>query len=113
LKEGKEIPSAILLDTVDFIMNFIDRCHRHAKEEHGLFAALEATGMPRENSAIGTMLREHEEARKIAGQIRTAVESYINNVSPGTREDLVHHCEAFMSPISTGISSRRTTAVFS
>lgn len=62
LKEGKEIPSAILLDTVDFIMNFIDRCHHHAKEEHGLFAALEATGMPRENSAIGTMLREHEEA---------------------------------------------------
>jgi hypothetical protein len=53
------------------------------------------------------------QARKIAGQIRTAVESYINNVSPGTREDLIHHCEAFMSPISTGISSRRTTAVFS
>jgi hemerythrin-like domain-containing protein len=51
-----------LKDTVDFIMNFIDRCHHHAKEEHGLFGALEATGMPRENSAIGTMLREHEEA---------------------------------------------------
>jgi hemerythrin-like domain-containing protein len=75
----------------------------HAKEEHGLFAALEATGMPRENSAIGTVLREHEEARKIAGQIRTAVKSYINNVSPETREDLLHHCEAFMSLISTGI----------
>jgi hemerythrin-like domain-containing protein len=75
----------------------------HAKEEHGLFAALEATGMPRENSAIGMMLREHEEARKIVGQIRTAVESYINNVSPETREDLVRYCEAFMSLISTCI----------
>jgi hemerythrin-like domain-containing protein len=75
----------------------------HAKEEHGLFAALKATGMPRENGAIGMMLREHGEAREIVGQIRTAVESYINNVSPETREDLVHYCEAFMSLISTGI----------
>jgi hypothetical protein len=39
------------------------------------------------------------QARNIAGQMRTAVESYINNVSPETREDLIHHCEAFMSLI--------------
>lgn len=69
---------AILLDIVDFITSFIDKCH-HSKEEQGLFPALEATGMPRENSAIGTMLREHEEARKIAEQIQHAVESYTNN----------------------------------
>lgn len=68
LKRGKEIPPAILLDTVDFITNFIDSCH-HTKEEHSLFPVLESTGVSSENSIIATMLKEHE-ARKIAEQIK-------------------------------------------
>lgn len=108
LKEEKEVPPAILLDTVDFITNFIDRCH-HAKEEHGLFAALEATGMPKEGTAIGTMLKEHEEARKIAEQIKGAVESYIhNNNSPESRANLIHHCEAYVNHIDRHILKEDT-----
>lgn len=107
LREGKEIPPAILLDTVDFITNFIDRCH-HAKEEQGLFPALEATGMPRENSAIGTMLREHEEARKIAEQIKNAVESHIQNKSEESRSKIIQYCEAYVNHIDRHILKEDT-----
>jgi hemerythrin-like domain-containing protein len=107
LKEGKEIPPAILLDTVDFITNFIDRCH-HTKEEQGLFPALEATGMPRENSAIDTMLREHEEARKIAEQIKNAVESYIQDKSQESRSAVIQHCEAYVNHIDRHILKEDT-----
>ncbi len=107
LKEGKEIPPAILLDTVDFITNFIDRCH-HSKEEHGLFPALEATGMPRENSAIGTMLREHEEARKIAEQIKNAAELYIEDKSEESKSRVVEQCEAYVNHIDRHILKEDT-----
>lgn len=107
LKEGKEIPPAILLDTVDFIKNFIDRCH-HAKEEQGLFLALEATGMPRENSAIGTMLKEHEEARKIAEQIKSSVESYLASKSEQSRSALILHCEEYVNHIDRHILKEDT-----
>lgn len=107
LKEGKEIPPAILLDTVDFITNFIDRCH-HAKEEQGLFPALEATGMPRENSAIGTMLREHEEARKIAEQIKSSVESYLGDKSELSKSALILHCEEYVNHIDRHILKEDT-----
>jgi len=102
LKGGKEIPPAILLDTIDFITNFIDRCH-HAKEERGLFPALEATGMPRENSVIATMLREHEEARKIAEQIKHAVDLYLADRNEQSRSALIQHCQAYVSHIDRHI----------
>lgn len=107
LKEGKEIPPAILLDTVDFITNFIDRCH-HAKEEQGLFPALEATGMPRENSVIGTMLREYEEARKIAEHIKNAVESHIQDKSEESRSKIIQYCEAYVNHIDRHILKEDT-----
>jgi hemerythrin-like domain-containing protein len=107
LKEGMEIPPAILLDTVDFITNFVDRCH-HAKEEQGLFPALEAAGMPRENSAIGTMLKEHEEARKIAEQIKNAVESYIQDKSEESRSKIIQYCEAYVNHIDRHILKEDT-----
>jgi hemerythrin-like domain-containing protein len=107
LKEGKEMPSSILVDTIDFITNFIDRCH-HTKEEHGLFPALEATGMPRENSAIGTMLREHEEARKIADQIKNAVESYLHNKNKESKSMLIQYCEEYVNHIDKHILKEDT-----
>ncbi len=108
LKGGKEIPPAVLLDTVDFITNFIDRCH-HAKEEQGLFPVLESTGMSRENSVIGTMLKEHEEARKIADQIKGAVDSYIaNNKSGQSRSTLIQHCQAYVDHINRHILKEDT-----
>jgi len=107
LKTGKEIPPAILLDTVDFITNFIDRCH-HAKEEQGLFPALEATGMSRENSVIATMLKEHEEARKIAEQIKGAVESYLASKSEQSMSTLIQYCQAYVNHISKHILKEDT-----
>lgn len=107
LKEGKEMPPSILEDTVDFITNFIDRCH-HAKEEQGLFPALESTGMPRENSAIGTMLREHEEAKKIAEQIKDAVESYLNDKNEQSKSKIIQYCEAYVNHIDKHILKEDT-----
>jgi len=107
LKDGREIPPAILLDTVDFITNFIDRCH-HAKEEYGLFPALESTGMSRENSVIGTMLKEHEEARKIAEQIKNAVDSYLASKSEQSRSTLIQHCQAYVNHIDRHILKEDT-----
>lgn len=110
LKEGKEMPPSILEDTVDFITNFIDRCH-HAKEEQGLFPALESTGMPRENSAIGTMLREHEEAGKIAEQIKDAVESVeTENLGTEGRKQYEEKADRLFSSI---LQQRNTSGVFS
>ncbi|MEM4237853.1 MAG: hemerythrin domain-containing protein, partial [Candidatus Nitrosocaldaceae archaeon] len=54
-KDGNDVPIAILNDTVDFVTNFIDRCH-HSKEEDGLFPALNEKGMPREHGPIAVML---------------------------------------------------------
>ena len=56
--------------------------------------------MPRENSAIGAMLREREEARKIAEQIQHAVESYTNSKeNEQSRSILIQSCEAYVSHI--------------
>ncbi len=43
---------------------FADQNH-HAKEETGLFPALERAGVPREGGPIATMLAEHDEGRAL------------------------------------------------
>lgn len=49
-------------ETVDFLQNFVDRCH-HGKEEKHLFPILNAHGMPWDSGPLSVMLREHEEGR--------------------------------------------------
>lgn len=69
---GEGIDPASLAEVVDFFRNFADGCH-HAKEEHILFPALEASGVPREGGAIGAMLREHEIGRALTAGMERAV----------------------------------------
>jgi hemerythrin-like domain-containing protein len=58
LERGEKVDAAHLAQIIDFIRGFADGCH-HAKEEHVLFPALEAAGIPREGGPIGVMLHEH------------------------------------------------------
>ena len=95
LRAGKEVPPAILSDTVDFISNFIDRCH-HAKEEKGLFASLVDAGLPKDVGPVAIMSREHEHARAIADEIKGSAQLFIANPSTENRASLVKHCEEYV-----------------
>ncbi|MCL5025703.1 MAG: hemerythrin domain-containing protein [Chloroflexi bacterium] len=75
LESGKEIPPALLEQSVDFIRNFADACH-HAKEENILFTTMEARGLPRQGGPTGVMLIEHEQGRGFVRGLAEAVSRY-------------------------------------
>jgi hemerythrin-like domain-containing protein len=62
-----------LLQAVDFIRNFADRCH-HAKEEGALFRRLVHKGMPRDGGPIAVMLHDHEQGRAHVAALSAAIE---------------------------------------
>ncbi|GEM_PF-648711 len=104
LKQGKELPPAILVDTVDFITNFIDRCH-HTKEEKGLFASLIEAGLPSDSGPVAVMTREHEQARIIADRIKESAQRFIDNQNDDgdggrakteAKASLIRHCEEYI-----------------
>jgi len=66
IQAGTAVPTAQLLDIIEFLQVFADKCH-HGKEEDILFPALEEGGLPREGGPIGVMLHEHALGR---GHIR-------------------------------------------
>ena len=63
LDTGFEIDAHDLQKMLEFLKVFGDGCH-HAKEEQGLFPALEQSGIPRDHGPIGIMLAEHDLGRK-------------------------------------------------
>ena len=76
LKEGKQIPEQILLNTIDFTQNFTDICH-HGKEEEALFPALEKAGMPSHMGPIRMMIVEHQRTKAIAEKIELDSKKYL------------------------------------
>ena len=76
LKEGKQIPEQILLNTIDFTQNFTDICH-HGKEEEALFPALEKAGMSSHMGPIRMMIVEHQRTRAIAEKIELDSKKYL------------------------------------
>jgi hemerythrin-like domain-containing protein len=60
-----------LLDFLDFLMEFADKCH-HGKEEGILFPAMIAAGVPDRGGPIGVMMAEHIQGR---GYIHTMSEA--------------------------------------
>lgn len=75
VKEGKQVPSWIFADGLDFIRNFADRCH-HGKEEGRLFPMFSERGLPTEGGPIHVMLVEHEEGRKYVHEAAAQLEKY-------------------------------------
>jgi hemerythrin-like domain-containing protein len=57
---------------IDFFQNFVDRCH-HTKEEHYLFAALRAHGVPDNEGALFYMWKEHDEGRRQVTKILSSL----------------------------------------
>ena len=70
-KNAKELPADFFPRTVDFLRNFVDRCH-HGKEEEYLFPAIEAHGISGKTGIIAVMLAEHEQGRGYVHQIEEA-----------------------------------------
>jgi len=66
---------------MEFLTVFIDKCH-HGKEEEFLFPALEAAGVEREGGPIGVMLKEHEQGRRLVGQLK----QFVSNHRSGDRQ---------------------------
>lgn len=75
IHSGEQIDSGHLDSIMEFLSIFIDQCH-HGKEEEFLFPALESAGVSRQDGPIGVMLTEHEQGRKLAGQLKEAVTAY-------------------------------------
>lgn len=57
-------------ELVEWLKAFADRTH-HAKEEHALFPAMAAAGVPTEGGPIGVMLAEHTEGRALIHTMST------------------------------------------
>jgi hemerythrin-like domain-containing protein len=68
---GKKLDSTSVLQALEFLGSFADRCH-HGKEEGHLFPLLEARGL-HQDGPTGVMRHEHEEGRRlIAAMTRAA-----------------------------------------
>ncbi|HEY4743282.1 MAG TPA: hemerythrin domain-containing protein [Desulfuromonadaceae bacterium] len=81
------------LDGVDFIRNYADRFH-HAKEEHVLFEALVANGMPRDNSPVAAMLMEHDQGRAHVKAMEAAAREALAG-RPGQEAAIAEHALAY------------------
>lgn len=62
IKNGKDANPDELLDFLDFLREFADKCH-HGKEEGILFPAMIAAGVPDRGGPIGVMMAEHIQGR--------------------------------------------------
>lgn len=59
LDAGREVPTRMLVDVMDFSEHFTSNCH-HAKEEHHLFPMLAEHGMSLDSSPIAALREQHE-----------------------------------------------------
>ena len=75
LENGLEANVTDLTDIVDFFEIFVDKNH-HAKEEDGLFPALERRGLSPQECSIKSLKREHEQARNLMAKLTRAIEKY-------------------------------------
>jgi hemerythrin-like domain-containing protein len=93
LRSGQSIRPGFFIDAAEFIKGFADGCH-HRKEEGVLFPAMEAAGVPKQGGPIGVMLQEHDEGRRLTGEMRSAAEAMrAGNLSAAA--DVVRAAEAY------------------
>ena len=84
LDSGIRIDVGDLESILEFLTSFADCCH-HAKEEQGLFPALEEAGIPREHGPIGVMLAEHDLGRKYIKGMQEALKEPTAGHASGQR----------------------------
>lgn len=72
INEGQDVPTGDIIELIDFLKLFADKCH-HGKEEGFYFPAIEAAGIPRINGPIGVMLSEHDVGRGFIKEMENSV----------------------------------------
>lgn len=75
----------VLEAAVEFLREQVDGAH-HSKEEDGLFAAMEAAGLPPSASPVGCMMKQHVRGRELVASMARALD--------GARRAEVDHAEA-------------------
>jgi len=73
LREGRAIETGLLREAVEFMRDFVGRCH-HAKEEDILFPALAAHGVPLHGCPLDALLHEHHQGRSLTGKLNDAID---------------------------------------
>lgn len=102
LEAGEQVNPTIFVDAVDFLSNFVDRCH-HGKEERHLFQRLIEKGMPREGGPVAVMLAEHEEGRSHVRAMKDALDGLATGRSDAAR-DMAAHIRAYVQLLTAHIA---------
>lgn len=68
LEEGELLPRRDLGAIVDVLRDYADGLH-HAKEERVLFPAMVAAGLSGDDGPLAFMLEQHEEGRRLVGDL--------------------------------------------
>lgn len=87
LSSGGDVERRSLAGLCPFMRQFADGYH-HGKEEHRLFPALIAGGLPKQNGPVQVMCLEHDTGRGLVARLASAVEAYDGEASAETRGDL-------------------------
>lgn len=96
LESGAAVDAADAKAVTDFVRLYADGLH-HAKEEHVLFPAMEAAGMPRNGGPIAVMLHDHETGRAHVAGMVAAVEN-------GVDASFAMHARGFASLLTQHIA---------
>lgn len=80
---------------LEFLREFVDAYHQ-GKEERGLFPALEARGVPRDDGLILELLREHEEMGRCVGVMTAAMSEAIGE-DPGAESDFAESAREYIA----------------
>ncbi|MBT1074417.1 hemerythrin domain-containing protein [Geobacter grbiciae] len=78
--EGQVAEKETLVNFVDFMQVFVEKCH-HEKEENHLFPLLVKKGVPVAGCPIGVLTHEHQTAGKLTTDLGAAVEAYLKDPS--------------------------------
>lgn len=75
LEAGQEVGPATILNVVEFMRTYSDRCH-HGKEEELLFPALAKKGVPIRGCPVDALTKEHAMGRALVKGLAEAAEAY-------------------------------------
>lgn len=75
LEAGQLVGAETLLEVVEFMRIFADKCH-HGKEEELLFPALAKKGIPMQGCPVGALTAEHVRGRELVKELANAVDAY-------------------------------------
>ncbi len=76
VQQGHMAKKETLVNLVDFMRVFVEKCH-HEKEENHLFPLLAKKGVPVAGCPIGALTHEHQAGGKLTADLGAAVEEYL------------------------------------